>query len=417
MLAARPTVAVEAPSPDPFVDASQVASMVTLRGWLVRRLLEEGYDVAADPAGAHGVVRLRPASDGLVVEAEGEGRERRSFAVEGGPDAVMRLEVLHRALMGVEQTCDATEALAAPEPGLALRFVGGTSDAALLEAVAVVADDARVTLTTRPQPGDTVLCVERRGSLAEVSLGSPHDECGPPLSVIDLGDGSVAAHRQAAQVLVDSIVPPANAGSGYDDGRLDTRSLGGPPAGDPMPAPDVVVEDDGLVPMHGPPRAEMRLGMNLGVAARGSNVDPLIQAGWRMGKIRGLGGRLSLSFVPSRGGSIRVTDSRLVIGPDWQLGAGKRGHIELALLVGTDLHTFANRERTAGDVAFAAELPVSYAFTLRKQSRIHLAITPGLTTTSWEHRRGLLRDNEVEWSRPFWRIGVAVGITHGWRIE
>ncbi|MEM9455589.1 MAG: hypothetical protein AAGF11_15515 [Myxococcota bacterium] len=416
MLAARPTVAVEVSSPDPLVDASQQASMVTLRGWLVRRLLEEGYDVAADPAGAHGVVRLRPVSDGLVVEARGGRRERRSFAVEGGPDAVTRLEVLHRALMGVEQTCNATEALAAPEPGLALRFVGGTSDAALLEAVAVVADDAGVTLTTQPRSGDTVLCVERRGSLAEVSVGSPHDECGPPLSVIDLGNGSVAAHRQAARVLVDSIVPPANAGAGYDDGRLDTRSLGGPPAGDPMPAPDVVV-DDGLVPMHGPPRAEMRLGMSLGVAARGSAVDPLIQAGWRMGKIRGLGGRISLSVVPSRGATLRVTDSRLVVGPDWQLSAGKRGHIELALLVGTELHTFANGKRTAGDVAFAAELPVSYAFTLRKQSRIHVAVTPGLASNAWEHHRGLLRENEVQWSRPHWRIGVGVGITHGWRIE
>lgn len=413
MLAARPTVAVEVHTPEPTTGTADPESMTTLRGWLVRRLLEEGYDVAAEPAGAHGVVRLRTASDGLVVEAEG--RERRSFAVEGGPDAVLRLEVLHRALLGVEQTCDATEALGRPEPSLALHFVG-PSDHALLEAVAVVADDAGVTLTAQPQPESTVACVERRGALAEVALGSAQDGCGLPLLVIDLGDGSIAAHRQAARELI-AAVAPTSAGAANDDQRLDTRTLGGPPAGDPMPIPTDAVVEDGLIPMHGPARAEMRLGASLGVAARGPAVDPLLQAGWRMGKIRGLGGRISVSVVPSRGGSVRVTDSRLVIGPDWELGAGKRGHIDLALLLGTDLHTFTSRERTAGDVAFAAELPVSYAFTLRRQTRLHLVVNPGLSTNAWEHSSGLLRDSEVLWSRPYWRVGVGVGITQGWRIE
>ncbi|MCH9685328.1 MAG: hypothetical protein K0V04_28085, partial [Deltaproteobacteria bacterium] len=72
MLAARPTVAVEV-HPDPFVDAAGHARLEQLRGWLVRRLLQEGYDVAADSDAAHGVVRLRAARDGLVVEASGVG--------------------------------------------------------------------------------------------------------------------------------------------------------------------------------------------------------------------------------------------------------------------------------------------------------------------------------------------------------
>lgn len=415
MLAARPTVAVEVPASQPVTEASGPESMTTLRGWLVRRLLEEGYDVAADPAGAHGVVRLRAASDGLVVEAEG--RERRSFAVEGGPDAVLRLEVLHRALLGVEQTCDAADALALPEPSLALRFVSGPSDHALLEAVAVAADDAGITLTSTPQPQDTVACVERRGALAEVALGSAQDGCGLPLLVVDLGDGSVAAHRQAAIELVGAVVDTVGTEAANDDGRLDMRSLGGPPAGDPMPTPPDAVLDDELVPMHGPPRAEMRLGVSLGLAARGPAVDPLFQAGWRMGKIRGLGGRISVSVTPSRARNMRVTNSRLIIGPDWELGAGKRGHFDLALLLGTDLHTFTARERTAGDVALAAELPVSYAFTLRRQTRINLVVSPGLSSRAWEHRGGLLSENELLWSRPYWRVGVGLGITHGWRIE
>ncbi|MCA9707915.1 MAG: hypothetical protein KDK70_18835 [Myxococcales bacterium] len=413
MLAARPTVAVEIHPPDPTEPPS--ASMITLRGWLVRRLLEEGHAVAADPAGAHCVVRLRPASDGLVVEAQG--REQRSFAVEDGPDAVLRLEVLHRALLGVEQTCDASQAIAALEPGLALRFVG-SAEHALLEAVAVVADDAGVTLTAWPRPTDTVACVERRGRLAEVALGPADAECGLPLLVLDLGDGSAAAQRQAASELVGAVRSASVASeASAEDAGLDTRTLGGPPAGDPMPALPPLAEDEGLVPMQGPPRAEMRLGISAGVAARGRAIDPLLQAGWRMGKIRGIGGRISLSVVPSRGGNIRVTDSRLVVGPDWELRAGRRGHVDLALLVGTDLHSFTTRERTAGDVALAAELPISYGVTLNRQTRLHVVLNPGMSTGRWEHHSGLLREAEVLWSRPWWRVGVGVGITHGWRIE
>jgi len=417
MLAARPTVAVEVQPSQRATDIDPEA-MITLRGWLVRRLLEEGYDVAADPAGAHGVVHLRPASDGLVVEAQGRGQ--RSFAVEGGPEAVLRLEVLHRALLGVEQTCDARAPLAEPEPGLALRFVDGALDEALLEAMAVVADDAGVTLTDQPRPGDTVACVERRGSLAEVALGPAEAECGLPLLVLDLADGSTASYRHAASELIDVVHRSAanDAGPEATGEVLDMRTLGGPGPSDPMPGIVVELDDDGeLVAMHGPARAEMRVGLSAGVATRGPNADALIQAGWRAGKIRGVGGRLSLSVVPSSGENIRVVDSRLVIGPDWELKAGERGHVDFAALVGTDIHTFAVGDRTAADVAFAAELPVSYAYTLRGSARLHLVVTPGISTTTWEHRSGVARDDRIRWARPSWRIGVGVAISHGWRIE
>ncbi len=415
MLAARPTVAVEV-QPTPHGPTSTPDGMTTLRGWLVRRLLEEGYSVAADPAGAHGVVRLRPASDGLVVEAQGRGQ--RSFAVEEGPDAVLRLEVLHRALMGVEQTCDAMSAMDEPEPGLALRFVGDTPDDALLEAVAVVADDAGITLTAQPRPGDTLACVERRGALAEVSLGPANAECGLPLLVLDLGDDSVGAHRDAAHELLEAVHRSAAVAHSEidDDEVLDVRSLGGPMPGDPMPGVDVEVDDE-LVAMHGPPRAEMRIGMSAGVATRGRNADPLIQAGWRAGKIRGVGGRISVSVVPSSGQNIRVVDSRLAIGPDWELKAGERGHVDFAALVGTDMHTFDNGERTAAGVAFAAEVPISYAYTLRGHARLHLVVTPGIASTSWTHESNLAREDDVRWYRPAWRVGVGLAITHGWRIE
>lgn len=413
MLASRPTVAVEV-HPDPFIEAGDHARLTAMRGWLVRRLLEEGFGVAASPRGAHGVVRVRAVEDGLVVVTEG--RERRSYAVEHGPDAVQRLEVLHRAIEGVEQTCDARDAIAHPEPGVVVRFVNAPTDEALMEAMAEVGQHAGFTLTTEPAPIDTLVCIERRGALGQVGLGPVSDGCSPPELVVELGDGSPEASRRAARRLVDAV---RSAPAGREGGELDLEALGGPSGREMLDAsPSSSASDDGEpAPMHGPPRAEARLGVGMGLAVRGSHVDPVFQAGWRMGKIEGLGGRLSTSFIPSAGRSVFVLDARLVIGPDWELRAGERGHIDVAALVGTDLHTFGVGDRNAGDVALAVELPVSYSLTLRKRTRLHASVRPGLSSSEWEHRVGLARERAVAWSRPAWRVGVTVGISHGWRIE
>lgn len=397
--------------PDPSSDPSDRARVTAMRGWLVRRLLEEGYDVAAEPSGAHGVVRVRAVADGLVVVAQG--RERRSFAVERGPDAVQRLEVLHRAIEGVEQTCSARDVIARPEPSVTLRFVDAPPDDGLLEAVAEVGHREGFTLSNHPSPVDALVCIERRGALAQVGLGLAADECGPPTLVVELGDGSEAANRRAAQQLVDAMrsVPE-------EQPPLDVEALGGPSGRTLLDAPAVRTErDDALPPMHGPPRAEARLGMSAGVVSRGRWVDPMFSAGWRMGQIEGVGGRISASVIPSTGASILVVDTRLAIGPDWVLRAGKRGHVDIAALVGTDLHTFGTGDRTAGDVAFGAGLPVTYAVTLRGRTRLQLVLDPGVSSNPWEHAAGLLREGEVLWSRPAWRVGLSVGITYGWRIE
>ncbi|MCX4246452.1 hypothetical protein [Paraliomyxa miuraensis] len=416
MLAARPTIAVEV-HPDPFVETDPHARMTALRGWLVRRLLEEGYDVAADPAQAHGVVRVRAAGEGFVVEAQAQGRPdaRRSYAIETGPDAVQRLEVLHHAVLGVEQTYEANDVLPGSRLGLAVRVGAGAQGDALLEAVAVVTEAAGVTLTAHPIPGDTLACVDPRGHLAEVSVGPAEADCGPPVLVLELGDGSPEASRRAARALLEAMRPPPADGT-----ELDVNDLGGPPPGEPAPPPLLATAEDpgDPVAMHGPPRAELRLMASAGVASRGRQLDPLVQAGWRMGKLRGIGGRLSVSMIPSRGTGIQVLDSRLVVGPDWQVPIGRRGSFEVAALVGSDLHTYQTDRRTAGDVALAAELPLSCGVAVRRgRTRVQLGVIPGVSSQAWTHEGGPYRTRTIRWSRPLWRIGIGVGITHGWRIE
>ena len=417
MLAARPTVAVEVHL-DPAVDASEQAQLTSLRGWLVRRLLEEGYDVAANDRGAHSVVHVRRAEGGLVVDAVGRGQ--RSFAVEAGPEAVLRLEVLHRALMGVEQTCDAGQAVAAPEPGLAVRFVEGPQGNDFLEAMAVVTQHSGVKLTRDPSPSDTLACVTQRGTLAEVGLGLAADECAPPSLVLDFRDGSPEAIRDAARSVVGAMQAPTEASD-----RFDLDSVGGPPPvayDTPDFPPRPIAEDEGdesseLAPMHGPPRAEARLMSRAGVAIRGPLVDPLFQAGWRMGKVRGPGGRLSVTMSPSTGSAMTVFDTRLAIGPDWEFQLGERMYFDVAALVGTDLHAFNTGDRMGSDVAFAAELPVTFAVAVRERTRLLFTVDPGVSSVAWEHQLGVVRDNRIAWSRPAWRVGLMFGISHGWRIE
>lgn len=401
------TVAVELEVDDETIDAE------ALRGWLVRRLLEEGYAVASTRSGAHGVVRVRSMGDGLVVEVEGDGR--RSHAIEDGPAGVVRLEVLHRAVQGVEQVCHGERPIAAPEAALALRILGDVPDDPLLEALAAVIDKAGMTLRAAPLPEDTLVCLERRGSLLEVGIGPGADDCRAPWLVLDLGDGSPAALRHAGLALVEALHTGREQETSLD---LDALTVTPPRAAPAVVEPEAS-DDDELAPMEGPPRSEMRLGLGAGIAVRGSAVDPLIRAGWRMGRLQGFGGRLFLSVIPSSGLGINVADVRLAVGPDWSLSSGGVAHLDIGLLLGTDLHTFGagSDERTAGDLALGAGLPITFGITLRRQTRIDLCLDPGITARTWEHRVGLARDGAVTWARPAWRVGLTLGITYGWRIE
>lgn len=409
-----PSVAVEVATDDVVADAA-------LRGWLGARLIEEGYDLAPSEASAASVVRVSTAGTGLAVVASGSGI--RSYAVEAGPSAVQRLEVLHRAMQGVEAT--ASTPARAPGPGVVVHFSGATNDE-LFAAVANAAAAQGTTVRAQAQPGDALLCVAVRGDLAEFALGPAQDGCAPSDFVATVSnDGQ--RRRTAVDVMqrLEQLTQPvASQGlvpepSGQDpqlrrivgDGE---RSAGAaaylPPA---EYGAGVSVSAPGDLPaMHGEPRAELRIAAEGGIMARGA-IDAGMRARARVGRINGLGGRFEVGVVPSTGTQIRVVDTFLMVGPDWHVGIGERVHLLLSATMGADIHTFTTDVNTAADVDWALALPIGASIALRGGTRLHAMVHPGLSGVDTSHARR----NLPGWERTAWRVGVSVGFSHGWRIE
>jgi hypothetical protein len=400
-MAVAPSVAVEA---DP--------ALHDLRRWVALRVLQEGYELAPSVEQAETTVVLRARGEDLEVETLGPAGERR-FAVEGGPDALRRLELLHRVLIGVETTRDeaaTTEPTIPRAPGLAVHAEGAGADAllgALLDAAR--ADGTWVTMS--PQPDDTLVCVAPRGDLVEVGIGDAADGCAPPSVVVSGTDALDVGARDVVFAARREPEPAPVADSSRD--------------GDPTPAPDPAPgrgDDSAPVapsvreehaPLQGPPRAELRLGMEGGIVVRGAAIDPGMRVQTRMGAYDGIGGRLELGVIPAAGGGVRAVDTVLCVGPDWQASLGKRGRFRVGTTVGADIHSYSIVGRTAADVSWIFELPVSFSYALRGDTRIALSALPGIAGVTTSHTVG----GEEVWRRTAWRVGAAIGFSYGWRVE
>ena len=388
-------VAVSVQSPDE-------GEATSLRSWLSVRLLQEGYDVGPTKARAdvHVSVTLHP--DGTQVDARGA-KGQRSWAVEEGPASVHRLEVLHRAVLGVDAVAD--EVALPRGPALAVQFSDGV-DEAMLGALVTAAAERGITVASEADAGDVLACVAVRGELAEIGLGPAEDGCAPASMVVSRAAAVDLAARDVVAEVAPTLAPPE------------------PDTGDEIhlpPAPIVrevapasyVVEDVGdPVAMHGTPRAEARFGVDGGIAVRRA-VDAMMRAFVRLGKYEGFGGRLELSVIPSGASSVRVVDTVLMVGPDWQIDLHRRVRLHLGAIVGTDVQTYAIADSPAADVGWSAGIPVELSIDLRRDTRLHLATITAMSGAARSHSLG----DDIHWERAPWRVGVALGFSHGWRIE
>jgi hypothetical protein len=377
------------------------------------RVLEEGYDLAPGPDTADAAVVVRAHGEDLEVEATGPGGQRR-HAVEQGPPAVRRLEVLHRALMGIEATVGTPSERSGS--ALAIRASGGTEPLVTALVAAAVADGVRVTM--QPAAGDVLVCVQKRGDLAEVGFGPASAGCAPPSVVTSLTDEVDASARDLVLRVTPDLRPPSvPAAPPAEDRpppapRTNARVLAPEPV---VATPTVIERADELAPLQGPPRAEFRLGMEGGIVSRGPYVDASMRTHVRMGRYDGLGGRLEIGVIPSGGPLLRVVDTILAVGPDWQrtFGRHRRARIHVATTVGADLHTYGSDGATAADVSWVCGLPVSYSHGLGGDTRIHVTALGSVSGVATSHRVG----DEVPWARSAWGIGAAVGFSYGWRVE
>lgn len=395
VMLARPCVSVSVES----VEQDEAAS---LRSWLSVRLLQEGYDLGPTPARADVHVTVSAREGGTQVDARGA-NGRRSWAVEDGPASVQRLEVLHRALLGVDAVADD---VALPRgPALAVRF-SDRVDEAMLGAVVTAAAERGITVASEAEAGDLLACVAVRGDLAEIGLGPAEDGCAPSSLVVSRSVAvELAAHDIVAEV-APTLAPPEPALEG------DIRLPPAPVVREVPPAAYVVEDEGDPVAMHGPPRAEARFGVDGGVAVRRA-VDAMMRAFVRLGKYEGFGGRLELSVIPSGASSVRVVDTVMMVGPDWQIDLHRRARLHLGALLGTDVQTYVVADSRAADVGWSVGIPVELSIDLRRDTRLHIATITALSGVARSHSL----NEEILWERAPWRVGVALGFSHGWRIE
>lgn len=419
-LAAIAVVCLVGPSVAVEVDTGDAANDDALRGWLATRLLEEGYDLASQAWDAATTVRVSEAGGGLAVDAIGDGV--RSFAVEPGSPAVQRLEVLHRALQGVEATSRQPDEdaliVAPPRPGIVVRF-NGELDEALLAEVANAAQAAGADLHAQAQRDDTLVCIVERGGLAEIGIGPAAAGCAPADTVAAVSTPS--ERREIASEIVSRAAPtthemaavveedPAMAAI-IADGE---RSAGRAAMEEIPPAPTVVAVEDGeLPPMHGSPRAEVRLAAEGGLMVRGAP-DAAMRGRLRAGRIEGIGARLELGVIPSYVAGLQVADTLLLVGPDWNIGLGERFQLNLGVTGGADIHLWSRDTGNSADVGWAVGLPVGASMNLRGGTQLHLSVHSGLAGPKMQHER----KNLEHWERTAWRVGLAFGFSYGWRIE
>ncbi len=393
-----PSVSVEVVADGPHADEA-----TALGGWLVQRLIEEGYTIA--PPGqadqADQVLTLEADAEVLTVRGGTE-----TFEIETGAPAVMRLEALHRARLLLEHSHSAqppgqpTDSLASEVLGMrtqeeAPEGAAGALESALLEAGYV--------LTPRPRPGDPVLCVVHADARLGASLTRGGVACPDPTIYVAYAQLQGPHGADAIVALIEAASEPE---------RPPAEPFIAPPGATDEPAaatpPDPPDEKQGFLSKE----SEFRLGADVGAVARG-DVDAYARAHMRLGKLQGPGGQLHVGVIPSRSGSVRALDTTLAVGPDFRFGRRRFG-AEVGLVAGALVHAYADESVRGGSASWYVGLPAAVSFGRSwDRMRVHLFTEGFITGGRLQH----IRDNAPNWARSAWGVRAGLGITWGWNIK
>ncbi len=364
----------------------------SLRGWLVQRLIEEGFTIAPVER-ADRVVTLSPDEGSVAVESSGH-----RFVVDEGPAAVMRLEALHRTRMVLEHA-----ETAQPEPPvsavLGFRTVTQAPEGAAGDLESALLVEGYV-LTPHPRPTDPVLCVEHSDEMLAVAITEGANACPDPTVRLRYQAIREPGGVQPIIDLVESLSeqpPPA-----VPARRSRTT---------PTPPPVEPAESSGRRRRWSSKDAEFRLGVDGGIAVRGA-VDPAARASMRVGLSPGPGAQLHVSIIPAREGDVRTVDTVLAAGPDLRLGR-KRFGFGAGLVAGALVHAYQYDTARGGSVDWYVGLPTSVSFGKPGAgARVHLFTEVFVVGNRLEH----VRDNAPDWTRTAWGLRAGLGFTYGWEI-
>ncbi len=390
-----PSVSVEVVS----ADSPDGATTQALRGWLVQRLIEEGYTIAPTDQ-ADRVLTLESDEDAVTLT-----RGADAFTIDGGPPAVMRLEALHRARMLLEHA-EPVPPSAATHAVLGLRSTdeapegaAGDLESALLQAGYV--------LTPHPRPGDPVLCVEHAASGLGASVTDADGSCPDPQVRVSYAQLRGANGADAIVALLEH--GPASPAPAPQVGRSGTTGQAGEPdAASPPDSPDSPDSEVRWMSRE----SEFRLGADAGVVVRG-DPDFYARTHMRLGKQRGPGAQLHVSMIPSRAGSVRAIDTVLAVGPDIRIGRRRVG-AEFGLVAGALVHAYADGGVRGGSANWYVGLPASLSLGRERDGvRAHLFTEGFITGGRLQH----IRQDAPDWARSAWGVRLGLGITWGWSIR
>ncbi len=385
-----PSVAVDV-STDAAASEGGQATARALRGWLVQRLIEEGFTIAPSDQ-ADRVVTLEV--DGNAIAVHGE-RDR--FVIDSGPPAVMRLEVLHRTRM----VLDHAEVATPSEPPPTRAVLGFRSSTEAPEGAAGELESALLfegyVLTPYPRPGDPVLCVVHAPKKLAVSVTHGSGTCPDPQLAVAYAD--LRGPEGASEIV--RLIESATAPSTTAPAPVEVESA-------PRVVADTVEPERRRWPSE---ESEVRTGLDAGLVARG-DVDGYVRSQTRIGRRVGPGAALHLSLIPSRDNGVRAVDTILAGGPDFRFGK-KRWGVEFGLLVGALMHAFAYDDARGGSAGWYLGLPASVSFGKPQGPRAHLFTEAFVTGGRLRH----VRENAPAWARSAWGIRVGLGFTWGWKIR
>ncbi len=314
-----------------------------LTGWLLVRLLEEGYTVVPEPDQAGIAISIAADAEGYVVVADGA--EHRSYAVSAGPASVVSMEILHRAILALDQSgkpepvrADAGAAAAAVE-------VLGQPDQALerqlREKAALALSKAGLTLVHPSQPHDRVLCIDADGERILLGNGPTRAACSDAVEVARLGD----PNAEIASAVRAGFV----AKSGPSPAEHDRGPSKPPPAAKPQR------REGSARPIP------IEVGAAGGVLLRGGGSDPLLQVRADAGEGLCLRGQAELSFssVPE---GLDVLEPSLQGGVAWCERGDHRAQVSIGLVGGVRLHHYEFDDEAGNRVGWQAAVPVDVSF-------------------------------------------------------
>lgn len=353
------------------------------------------------------VAVLRSAT-GWALEFMGDPRTQ---SVDAGPLSLVSLEIVHRAVIAIENSEKPPE-LPFHGRSVALEVTAEASDSVgrrLYEEAALALSDSGLFLVPRSVPRDRTVCISLHPGVVILSTGEKSEPCGEASIAIAVGKRSEDEIVNHVGQRVAKLVRVAEDGLG-DAVSLNSNAI---PAA-VRPAEDVATSArSGTAALAARKDSPWRvhLGAGGGALVREGGTDPLILANCDLSMPSRFGLRLQGSATWSDGqGSLSVFESRLQVGPTWTASRNLPAKLTIGVLGGVLVHRFHFDATDNGSrVDWNVSVPIQVSRRLGSLIDVELTLLPGVSGTP--------RDHEIfgkpAWQRSVYYIGLLAGMGVG----